>query len=47
LLIRVVVDPVLNEDMPDQVKLEEDLFEPELVDLVDDDEQHLIITFFQ
>jgi hypothetical protein len=31
----------------DQVKLKEDLLEPEFIDLMDDDEKHLIVTFFQ
>jgi hypothetical protein len=33
--------------MPHQVELEQDLFEPKLIDLVDNDEQHFIVAFFE
>lgn len=39
----VIRDIVLPEDLADYVKLVDDLLEPKLVCLMDNDEQHLII----
>jgi hypothetical protein len=33
--------------MPHQIELKEDLLEPKLIDLMDDDEEHLIVAFFR
>ena len=43
-VVGVVVDPAADEDVTHQVQLEQDLLEPQLVGLVDDDEQHLVIA---
>jgi hypothetical protein len=46
-IVGVVVDEAANEDVPHQVKFEYDLLEPELIDLMDDNEEHLIVAFFR
>ena len=40
---RAVVDHVAGEDALHMVELVQDLLEPELVGLVDDDEEHLVM----
>jgi hypothetical protein len=42
---RVVVDGALAEDGGHRINLEQDLLEPQLVGLVDDDEEHLIVSW--
>jgi hypothetical protein len=46
-VIRVVVDPAADKDMPYQVQLDNDLFEPEFIDLMDDDKKHFIVACFK
>jgi hypothetical protein len=43
-IIRVIVDAALDKDLPHQVKLKEDLLEPKLIDLMDNDEQHFVVA---
>ena len=45
-VIGIIVDPILNEDLSYQVEFEKDLLEPKFIDLMDDDEKHLVIAIF-
>src|SRR6185295_7810313 len=45
-VVRIVVDSILDKDVPHQVELKKDLLEPKFINLMDDNEEHLIIAFF-
>jgi hypothetical protein len=46
-VIGVVVDVVADKDIAHQVELEDDLLEPQLICLVDDDKEHLVVALFE